>query len=31
MKDEVDFSKAARGRFFRPAAVLTSPNLPRED
>jgi hypothetical protein len=25
MKDEYDFSKAERGRFFRPGAILVSP------
>jgi hypothetical protein len=28
MKDEYDFSKAERGRFFRPGAILIPPHKP---
>ena len=31
MKDEYDFSKAERGRFFRPGAVLVPPKHQDKD
>jgi hypothetical protein len=31
MKDEYDFSKAERGRFFRPDAVLVPPKHQEKD
>ena len=31
MKDEYDFSKAERGRFFRPDAVLVPPEHQKEE